>query len=147
MSDSLSPADRSALMSRVRNRNTAPEVVVRKVAHRLGLRFRLHRKDLPGTPDLVFPQYRLVVFVHGCFWHQHPGCRRASVPKTNASKWLEKFERNRSRDATTKCALEAKGWDVLVIWECETRSKDGLAEKLLARLILGLPNRKSVSTK
>lgn len=139
MTDSLSPTDRSALMSRVRNKNTAPEVVVRKLAHRLGLRFRLHRKNLPGTPDLVFPRYRSAVFVHGCFWHQHPGCRRAIVPKTNARKWVSKFERNRSRDVEAECALKSMGWDVLVIWECETRSEVLLTKKLIDHFDLSYP--------
>lgn len=147
MTDSLSVADRSALMSRVRNKDTQPEVVVRKLAHRLGLRFRLYRKDLPGTPDMVFPRYRSAIFVHGCFWHQHPGCRRATVPKSNVPKWAAKFERNRSRDTATACALETMGWDVMVIWECETRTEEVLMKKLIDKFDLDLPDENSVSVK
>lgn len=136
MGDHLSPAERSVLMAKVRSKDTAPELVVRKIAHGLGYRFRLHRKDLPGRPDLVFPRHRLAVFVHGCFWHRHPNCRRASTPITNAAKWEEKFERNMRRDAHSAAELAALGWDVLVIWECETRSKDLVASRLEAKLEL-----------
>jgi DNA mismatch endonuclease (patch repair protein) len=122
-------------MAKVRSKDTKPELMVRKTAHRLGYRFRLHRMDLPGTPDLVFPRHRLAVFVHGCFWHRHPNCRRATMPTTNVAKWAEKFERNGLRDARSIAELEAIGWSVLVIWECETRSEKTVAD-LLAR---GLP--------
>ncbi|UVV69170.1 very short patch repair endonuclease [Brucella anthropi] len=130
MSDHLTTSERSALMAKVRSKDTKPELIVRKTAHRLGYRFRLHRPDLPGTPDLVFPRHRLAVFVHGCFWHRHPNCRRATTPTTNIVKWAEKFERNRLRDARAKAELEKLGWSVLVIWECETRSEKALAEQL-----------------
>lgn len=130
MTDRLSIAERSALMAKVRSKDTRPELTVRKAAHSLGYRFRLHRSDLPGTPDLVFPKHRLALFVHGCFWHQHPNCRRATMPATNTAKWADKFERNRSRDTRSKSELEALGWTVLVIWECETRSRDTLASQL-----------------
>jgi DNA mismatch endonuclease (patch repair protein) len=108
-------------MSKVRSRNTRPELRVRQLAHRSGLRFRLHRRDLPGTPDLVFPRHRTVVFVHGCFWHRHPGCRRASTPASNVEFWQTKFARNQQRDEAASIALTGLGWRVLVIWECETR--------------------------
>jgi len=101
-------------------KNTRPELVVRSIAHRLGLRFRLHRGDLPGKPDLVFPKYRTVVFVHGCFWHRHD-CGLAAVPKTRPDFWAKKFEGNVIRDARNKQLLEAQGWNVLEVWECETR--------------------------
>ncbi|HCH70992.1 MAG TPA: very short patch repair endonuclease [Ochrobactrum sp.] len=130
MSDHLTTSERSALMAKVRSKDTKPELIVRKTAHRLGYRFRLHRPDLPGTPDLVFPRHRLAVFVHGCFWHRHPNCRRATTPTTNIVKWAEKFERLRLRDARAKAELEKLGWSVLVIWECETRSEKALAEQL-----------------
>ncbi|MDL2201330.1 very short patch repair endonuclease [Brucella intermedia] len=130
MSDHLTTSERSALMAKVRSKDTKPELIVRKTAHRLGYRFRLHLPDLPGTPDLVFPRHRLAVFVHGCFWHRHPNCRRATTPTTNIVKWAEKFERNRLRDARAKAELEKLGWSVLVIWECETRSEKALAEQL-----------------
>lgn len=118
MVDKLDPACRSANMSRIRGKDTAPEVRVRRVAHRMGLRFRLHRKDLPGRPDLVLPKHRLAVFVHGCFWHRHPGCPRASTPSTRVDFWQAKFQTNVERDARQIAALEADGWNVLVLWEC-----------------------------
>ena len=123
-------AARSALMSRVRGKDTKPELVVRRVAHAIGYRFRLHRKDLPGRPDLVFPSKRKVIFVHGCFWHRHPGCRMASTPKTRTAFWKEKFDRNIHRDAVAVEALEGANWKVLVLWECETRDKEGLETRL-----------------
>lgn len=130
MTDRLSRSERSNLMAKVRSKDTTPELAVRKIAHRLGYRFRLHRADLPGKPDIVFPKYRLAVFVHGCFWHRHPNCGRATTPATNTAKWLEKFERNTIRDARSASELAALGWNVLVIWECETRSRNFVATRL-----------------
>lgn len=121
---------RSALMRRVRGKDTAPERAVRQVAHSLGYRFRLHRRALPGTPDLTFPGLRKVIFVHGCFWHQHPGCRRATTPKARVAYWREKFQRNRERDLRNVASLQALGWDVLVVWECETLDRMGLVATL-----------------
>lgn len=143
MSDRLTKAERSALMARIRSKDTKPEMVVRRAAHRLRYRFRLHRADLPGTPDLVFPKHRLAVFVHGCFWHRHPNCRRATTPATNTEKWTEKFERNSRRDARVKSELEALGWTVLVIWECETRSEKALKCQLASNLTAARPRSKS----
>lgn len=111
-------------MSRIRGKDTQPELALRKALHRLGLRYRLHGAGLPGKPDLVFPRYSTVVFVHGCFWHRHAGCKIASTPKSNMSFWLEKFEKNIARDARVAAQLEAKGWKVLVVWECELASKE-----------------------
>lgn len=111
---------RSALMARVRSKDSKPELVVRRLAHRMGYRFRLHRRDLPGTPDLVFPRFRKVVFVHGCFWHRHRGCTRTTNPKTRKAFWSHKFKQNVRRDRIKERQLKALGWDVLVIWECET---------------------------
>ena len=125
---------RSALMARIGAKDTKPEMIVRSSAHALGYRFRLHRKDLPGRPDLVFPSRRKVVFVHGCFWHRHPGCRMASTPKTRAAYWQSKFDANERRDAAAIEALERSGWAVLVIWECETRNQSTLSGKLKAFL-------------
>ena len=122
--------ERSALMARVRQKNTKPEMIVRRIAHRLGLRFRLHRRDLPGTPDLVFPKLRKVVFVHGCFWHRHPGCRLSSTPKTRLAYWLPKFEANVERDQRKAAELTAAGWSVETIWECETRDLKRLTDRL-----------------
>jgi DNA mismatch endonuclease (patch repair protein) len=108
-------------MSRVRQRDTSAEIAVRSALHRLGYRFRLHRRDLPGSPDIVMPRHRTVIFVHGCFWHRHAGCRRTTSPKTNTAFWLAKFAANVERDARKGAELEALGWRVIVIWECETK--------------------------
>lgn len=132
--DRLSPDARSRLMSRVRGKDTAPEMVVRRLVHALGYRFRLHRKDLPGSPDLVFPGRRVVVFVHGCFWHRHEGCRLASTPKSNEAFWEAKFGRNVERDARKERELRALGWRVLVVWQCETKDRDELTRQLTSFL-------------
>lgn len=118
-------------MRRIRKRDTKPEIVVRRAAHALGFRFRLHRRDLPGSPDLTFPRYRKVVFVHGCFWHQHEGCRLKRQPKSRLDYWLPKLERNVSRDAKVQARLAELGWDALVIWECETRDRPSVAARLM----------------
>lgn len=130
MADRLTPERRSYLMSRVRGKNTTPELRVRKLAHALGYRFRLHRRDLPGKPDLVFPRLHKIIFVHGCFWHRHEGCRLATHSKSRTEFWEAKFERNVERDRRVRAELRALGWDVLVIWECETRESDTLEDIL-----------------
>ncbi|MGX5777624.1 very short patch repair endonuclease [Methylorubrum zatmanii] len=112
----------SARMAVVRGKDTRPEMVVRRLVHAMGYRYRLHRCDLPGSPDLVFPGRKKVVFVHGCFWHRHDGCKRASTPIDRADYWQAKFLRNVQRDAQNVADLEAAGWSVLVVWECETRA-------------------------
>lgn len=117
-------------MARVKGRDTKPELIVRRVAHALGHRFRLHRRDLPGTPDMVFPRLKKVIFVHGCFWHRHPGCSKASSPKTRAAFWQSKFDANVERDARSIRELRRAGWDVEVVWECETKDVDALESKL-----------------
>lgn len=117
-------------MAAVKGRNTGPEMIVRRLAHSLGYRFRLHRRDLPGSPDLVFPGRRKIVFVHGCFWHRHQGCRQASTPSSRVEFWKDKFRRNVERDTAVERALRAAGWDVLIIWQCETRDRTKLAELL-----------------
>lgn len=132
--DHLTSINRSLLMAKVRGSNTKPELMVRRVAHRLGYRFRLHRRDLPGTPDIVFPKHRLALFIHGCFWHRHEGCKRASTPSTNTTFWEKKFDRNVDRDAVAARALESAGWRVLVIWECEARVPDLIARQLTQAL-------------
>lgn len=119
------------MMARIQGRNTKPEMIVRKVAHALGYRFRLHRRDLPGSPDLVFPGKRKIIFVHGCFWHSHEGCKFAYKPKSNVEFWEIKLQKNVERDNRVKGELEQMGWDVLTIWECETVDNDVVAEKLL----------------
>ncbi len=134
--DRLSADVRRALMARIRSKNTAPEMTVRSTAHQLGYRFRLHRRDLPGTPDLVFPRLGLALFVHGCFWHRHEGCRRASTPRTRREFWAAKFERNLRRDLEAREGLHAIGWRTAVVWECECRDGERLAA-LLAGILQG----------
>jgi DNA mismatch endonuclease (patch repair protein) len=130
MVDTLDPTQRSALMARVGSMHTAPELAVRRAAHAAGLRFRLHRRDLPGRPDLVFPRLRTVVFVHGCFWHRHLACSAASTPKTRVDFWEAKFEENIQRDRRAEKALRSLGWRVVTIWECEAHNKEKLARRL-----------------
>jgi DNA mismatch endonuclease (patch repair protein) len=121
---------RSRIMRAVPRTDTTPERHVRRLAHSLGFRFRLHRRDLPGTPDIVFPKLSTVVFVHGCFWHRHPGCAKATTPRTRAVFWREKFQANVVRDKRVVARLRALGWRVTVIWECETQHPDRLERKL-----------------
>lgn len=120
------PEQRSRTMRAVRSRDTKPELAVRRFLHAAGLRYRLHDRRLPGSPDLVFPKHRAVVFVDGCFWHQHPDCPAASRPQSNTDYWSRKLSGNVERDARNRAALEASGWTVLVIWECEIRKRDAL---------------------
>ncbi len=125
---------RSAVMRAIRSRDTRPELRVRSLLHRLGYRFRLHRRDLPGSPDIVLPGRRAVVFVHGCFWHGHDCARGARAPKANAGYWSAKLARNRERDAGAQAALAALGWRVVVVWECALRDETQLAEALVAEI-------------
>ena len=134
MTDIMDTKRRSELMAGIRGRDTAPELAVRRIAHRMGLRFRVHRKDLPGRPDLVFPKHRLAVFVHGCFWHRHEGCRFASDPKSRVAFWKGKFAANVDRDARQQAALKELGWSVLVIWECETENEPAVERRLVASI-------------
>ena len=129
MVDVVDKATRSRMMSGIQGKNTKPELLVRKYLHGRGLRFRLHARELPGKPDLVFPKYKAVVFVHGCFWHQHPRCRFAVVPASNVEFWKQKLDANRMRDQRDKGRLKALGWRVLTVWECQ------LEERHLARLV------------
>jgi DNA mismatch endonuclease (patch repair protein) len=124
--DNLTPEQRQRTMRRVRSVDTGPEMTVRRLAHGLGYRYRLHRKDLPGKPDLVFPARRKVIFVHGCFWHGHDCKAGRKQPKTNADYWTVKLGRNRARDLANQALLREHGWDVLVIWECRIRDRDAL---------------------
>ena len=119
MVDTLTSAERSERMSRIRSRDTKPELALRKALHGRGFRFRLHDRRLPGKPDIVLPKHRTVIFVHGCFWHRHPGCKIATTPKTNTDFWIDKFDRNMARDKGNSEALIAAGWRVIVVWECE----------------------------
>jgi DNA mismatch endonuclease (patch repair protein) len=130
MTDVFSNEKRSWVMSRVRGKDTSPELKVRSLAHRLGYRFRLHRKYLPGKPDLVFSSRKKVVFVHGCFWHGHDCARGKRTPKTNSKYWIEKIRKNIERDTKNQAELTSLGWNVLVVWECETKDLDELARKI-----------------
>lgn len=130
MTDTLTPSERSERMSLVRNKDTKPELAVRHLVHGLGFRYRLHRLDLPGKPDLVFPARRKVILVHGCFWHRHPGCYLARLPKSRLDFWVPKLERNRENDLLKHEELRRLGWNVLVVWECELRDLDGLTRKI-----------------
>ena len=125
-----SPA-RSANMARVGARDTKPELAVRRLLHRLGYRYRLHRPGLPGTPDICFPARKKAIFIHGCFWHRHDGCRRTTTPKTRTSFWEEKFDKNVVRDRMNMVDLGELGWEAMVVWECETTDLEMLAPRLV----------------
>ena len=130
MTDVLTREQRRTCMSHIRGRDTRPELAVRSALHRAGYRFRLHDKKLPGRPDIVLPKYRTALLVHGCFWHRHPGCRFATTPATRPEFWSQKFAANVRRDAEVREQLEAQGWSVAVIWECETRDAEVLREAI-----------------
>lgn len=130
MADVLTPEQRSRCMAAIRGRDTKPEMIVRSLVHRMGYRFRLHRKDLPGKPDLVLPGRRKVVFVHGCFWHQHPRCRYATRPATRPEFWADKLDGNRDRDKRVQRELRKLGWEVMVVWECQTKDPEKLEGRL-----------------
>ena len=130
MSDTLSQTQRSYNMSRIRGKNTKPEILVRKGLHTRGFRFRIHNKSLPGSPDIVLPKYGVAIMVNGCFWHGHKGCRYATKPKSNVEFWEAKIARNRHRDEVTKAHLEALGWTVITVWECELRNSSQLDDRL-----------------
>jgi DNA mismatch endonuclease, patch repair protein len=130
MVDVFSRGKRSWIMGRVRGRDTKPEMLVRSLVHRMGFRFRVHRRDLPGNPDIVLPRHRKVIFIHGCFWHGHPGCLRSKRPTTNQTFWDRKLDGNLERDKRFQEQLLRMGWKVLVIWQCETKVPDSLAMRL-----------------
>lgn len=138
MVDIVDPATRSRMMAEIRGRDTKPEIAVRRALHALGFRFRLHDRRLPGRPDLVLPRYRVAIFVHGCFWHRHAGCRFATTPATRPDFWQQKFDANVTRDAQQKETLIASGWRVATVWECALRG-DSRVEwaEALARWIKG----------
>ncbi|HNB26471.1 MAG TPA: DNA mismatch endonuclease Vsr [Alphaproteobacteria bacterium] len=133
MSDTLTKVDRSERMSRIRSRDTKPELRVRRLLHRLGYRFRLHRRDLPGNPDIVFPARMKVIFVHGCFWHRHPSkkCKLARLPKSRLEFWIPKLTANRVRDLRNQRMLRRLGWHFMVVWECEVRQSEQFKNKLI----------------
>ena len=130
MADRLNTQQRHHCMSRIRGKNTKPEILVRKGLHARGFRFRLHNKKLPGSPDIVLPKYGVAIMVNGCFWHGHKGCRYATKSKTNIEFWEAKIARNRHRDEVTTAHLEALGWTVITIWECELRTNSQLDDRL-----------------
>ena len=122
---------RSRNMSAIKSKNTKPEIKVRKVLHSMGYRFRLHSKDLPGSPDIVLPKYKTVIFVHGCFWHRHENCKYASTPKTRKEFWNKKFTENKKRDSEIQEKIKILDWRSVVIWECETKNIENLREKII----------------
>ncbi len=130
MTDHLSKERRSWNMSRIRGKDTKPEIAVRKMLHAAGFRFRLHVKGLPGKPDIVLPKWKTVIFVHGCYWHRHEGCKKATTPKTRKEWWIEKFDKNVFNDFVKRRVLEAQGWRVLIVWECEVKNVDKLIREL-----------------
>lgn len=132
--DVVDSPTRSRMMSGIRGKNTKPELMVRRFLHAHGYRFRIHRKDLPGNPDLVFPKLKVCIFVHGCFWHRHPRCRYATNPKTRPEFWNDKFQKNVARDLTNLGSLEKAGWRVLVVWECQLKNNDQTLTALLSTL-------------
>ena len=121
---------RSRNMSAIKSKNTKPEITVRKLLHSMGYRFRLHRKDLPGSPDIVLPKYKTVIFVHGCFWHRHQNCKYASNPKTRREFWEKKFKENIERDKKTQEKLKNLGWKTKIVWECEIKKQDKIIKKI-----------------
>ncbi|KAB0670607.1 DNA mismatch endonuclease Vsr [Oryzomonas sagensis] len=128
--DRLTPERRSWLMSRVKAKNTSPEMVVRRLVYGMGYRYRIHVEGLPGKPDLVFAGSRKAIYVNGCFWHGHEGCRYAGLPKSRVAFWAAKIARNRARDRENVSAMEADGWRVLTIWQCELKNREKISELL-----------------
>ncbi len=134
MADIISKEKRSWNMSRIKCKDTKPELIVRTLLHMMGYRFRLYRKDLPGKPDIVLPKYRTVIFVHGCFWHRHKGCKFAYIPKSRVEFWQKKFKENVQRDKKKQANLKKAGWKVITIWECETSKLSELEKKIKKEL-------------
>ncbi len=128
--DTLSPTERSERMSRVRSRNTKPEMAVRRLVHGMGFRYRLHSRELPGIPDMIFQSKGKVVFIHGCFWHLHKNCGRYRLPKTNKNFWTPKLNENKKRDVRNQRKLRKSGWDYFIVWECELKDEKKLSNRL-----------------
>ncbi|MDY0936017.1 very short patch repair endonuclease [Pseudomonas viridiflava] len=138
--DIVDSATRSRMMSAIKGKNTRPELLVRKFLHAHGFRFRLHRKDLPGNPDIVMPKLKTCIFVHGCFWHRHAGCRYATMPKTRPHFWAEKFAKNVKRDLQSTLALQQSGWTVVTIWECQLKDPEPVMSALINQLNESMQN-------
>lgn len=134
MADIMTPEQRHRCMAAIKGKNTKPEMIVRQYLHSFGFRYGLHNKKLPGSPDLVLRKYKTVIFIHGCFWHGHKGCKYYRLPKSNESFWSEKISRNQSRDNKSREQLEKKGWNVLTVWECELKNKEK-RERTLRKLV------------
>ncbi|TVQ30812.1 MAG: DNA mismatch endonuclease Vsr [Phycisphaeraceae bacterium] len=132
--DVLTPKQRRRNMQAIRSSGSRAELIVRRLVHSMGYRYRLHRSDLPGTPDLVLPRHRKIIFVHGCFWHRHPRCRYAYTPGSNVAFWKKKFNENVARDRRVSRELQRMGWKVIIVWECQCRDPDKLAERLATAL-------------
>lgn len=135
MADHLTKIERSKNMAAIKSKNTSPEIAIRKILHSEGFRYRLHDKKLPGKPDLVFKKYRTVIFVHGCFWHQHKNCKRANIPKSNVDYWITKISKNVQRDKGHLKELRKKGWRVLTVWECQVKNLVETKKKLIKTLL------------
>jgi len=142
MVDSLAPEERSARMSKIHGKNTEPELTVRRLLNRMGYRFRLHRRDLPGSPDIVLPRYKKVIFVHGCFWHGHR-CKAGRLPKSNTEFWAAKIQSNRVRDGQTIRSLRRMGWSVAILWQCQIGGSAALESRLRSFLALSHSSLKS----
>ncbi len=134
MTDIVPQNKRSEMMSSVKQSHTKPEIAIRKILHREGYRFRLHCKNLPGTPDIVLPKYKTVIFVHGCFWHQHPNCRRSRRPTSNVEFWNTKLDKNIERDGNKSQSLKETGWKVVTVWECELKDVETLTKNLMRKI-------------
>ncbi len=147
MVDIVSPATRSRMMSNIKTKNSRPEMLVRRLLHLEGYRFRLHRKDLPGTPDIVLPKFKIAIFVHGCFWHSHCGCNNAKVPATRSEFWMAKLSANVARDKVAVEKLNAIGWRVLCIWECATRGSGSIDDLMpdISSWMLGMERSGQIS--
>jgi len=143
--DTLTPEQRSERMGRVRGKDTKPEMIVRRLVHGMGFRYRLHRRNLPGSPDLVFLSRKKAIFVHGCFWHRHPDCKLARIPKSRHDFWVPKLEGNRKRDLRNQEALATLGWDYLVVWECQVRDTVDLKEMI--RIFLNTEEESGINVK
>jgi DNA mismatch endonuclease (patch repair protein) len=135
--DTVSKEKRSEIMSKIRGKDTKPEKIVRSLLHSMGYRFRLHRKDLPGKPDIVLPKYKTVIFVHGCFWHRHEGCKFSTMPGSHIPFWKSKFENTIRRDMRSTIELEKMKWNVIVVWECQTKKQDSLIKSLQEKITHG----------